>query len=373
MGLFETLVGFVLGILGNYLSTATQPPITNPWQRRLEDHLADQAALREALSARRSLRDELRLACRNLAQNLALSGDLSDQERPIWRLLGDPDVQNDLADWLMLGGIQEGEPVRARLERRMEQALAQGGASIEQIAAFKAQYFDMLDRAIFSVQLLANWRHQLSLDYLRQQVTTLRRLAEQQAGIFLAEDWQAALERYYAAALNAWDIIDLRNLPQDIQSATQNLLLRQLYMPLRIIVEVERERAADEAAFARLEQQRDLRRLREAGRIAFSDDPTARERVPVGARLDAARRLVVLGDPGGGKSTLLRWMATGYLLRLINDPAVAAIPDIETLPQQNWIPVLIRCRDLGEADLCRSFTDFLAQHLRKSELQPEDA
>jgi HEAT repeat protein len=35
--------------------------------------------------------------------------------------------------------------------------------------------------------------------------------------------------------------------------------------------------------------------------------------------------------------------------------------------------VLIRCRDLGEDDLCRSFTDFLTQHLRKTELLPEDA
>ena len=35
--------------------------------------------------------------------------------------------------------------------------------------------------------------------------------------------------------------------------------------------------------------------------------------------------------------------------------------------------MFIRCRDLGEADLCRCFTDFLTQHLRKSELLPEDA
>ena len=52
---------------------------------------------------------------------------------------------------------------------------------------------------------------------------------------------------------------------------------------------------------------------------------------------------------------------------------LAQIPDAGTLPEQNWIPVLIRCRDLGEADLCRSFADFLTQHLRKTELGPEDA
>lgn len=35
--------------------------------------------------------------------------------------------------------------------------------------------------------------------------------------------------------------------------------------------------------------------------------------------------------------------------------------------------MLIRCRDLGEVDLCRSFTDFLTQHLNKTELLPEEA
>ena len=116
-------------------------------------------------------------------------------------------------------------------------------------------------------------------------------------------------------------------------------------------------------------------RLWEAGR------GTAREPAPsdqkkqfsVGERLRVVSRLVVLGDPGGGKTTLMRWMATAYLLRYRGDAAWREIPDAGTLPEQSWIPLLIRCRDLGEADLCRSFTDFLTQHLRKTELAPEDA
>ena len=37
------------------------------------------------------------------------------------------------------------------------------------------------------------------------------------------------------------------------------------------------------------------------------------------------------------------------------------------------VPFVCGCRDLGEADLCRSFTDFLSQHLRKTELLPHEA
>jgi predicted NACHT family NTPase len=62
-----------------------------------------------------------------------------------------------------------------------------------------------------------------------------------------------------------------------------------------------------------LEEQREARRHREAGHL-FADGPDRPDRTesrsPVGERLGASRRLVVLGDPGGGKTTMLRWMAT---------------------------------------------------------------
>jgi len=66
-------------------------------------------------------------------------------------------------------------------------------------------------------------------------------------------------------------------------------------------------------------------------------------------------------------------MATVYLLRFQQDPSYNLLPDTQTLPQKQWIPVLIRCRDLGDADLCRSFVDFLTQHLKKTDLLPEEA
>lgn len=63
----------------------------------------------------------------------------------------------------------------------------------------------------------------------------------------------------------------------------------------------------------------------------------------------------------------------GHRLRYKGDDAFNKIPDTQTLSSQPWIPVIIRCRDLGEADLCRCFTDFLTQHLNKTELLPEEA
>jgi len=123
MPIIEAMVGFAVGILGNYVATATQPPIANPWQRRLDEQLADEQALNKALNSRRSLRAEARRVCSELSQDRALLGNLSDQEREIWRLLSEPHFQEEFADWLIAGGIEEGAAIRERLEGRMEGAL----------------------------------------------------------------------------------------------------------------------------------------------------------------------------------------------------------------------------------------------------------
>ena len=367
----EAILSFIIGLAANGATEAVQ----RGWRRRLDAALEDEKALRKALVSRLPLREEVRAACAELARNRRRL-DIGPQEAPIWSLLGDELFQNDLAEWLMAGSIEEGSVVKARLIQSITKVLSRAGASAESIEFLKTGYFEALDRAIFSNPILTNWRHQLSLDYLREQVAFLRQKAEEAAGIYSPEKQKDALDRYCAIALKAWDIIDLSNLPEgDVDIATQTLLLRQLYMPLRLRVEVTTESSGDEDAFAELEERREVRRLREAGRGALEApaSPDREARSPVGERLGAARRLVVLGDPGGGKTTMMRWMATAYLLRYRDDAAYEQLPDAETLPDRRWIPVLIRCRDLGEADLCRSFPDFLTQHLQKSELLPEEA
>ncbi len=373
MTTLEVVLSFLIGLAANGTTNA----VVAQRQRSLDGVLANQDLLRKALPFGRSLRDEVRTACIELARNRARL-HISQQEEPLWRLMADERFQDDLTEWLKAGAIKEGDAVRERLIQSMEQALANAGrASSEQIEFLKTGYFEALERTVFSNPVLAHWRHQLSLDYLRDQVAELRRQAEEAAGIYSLEKRKAALERYCEKALAAWDIIDLSNLPEgDIHIATQKLLLRQLYMPLRISVEAGGRDDGDDAALTRLEEERETRRRWEAGRLAPHEADSlsrAKERSSVGERLGIARRLVVLGDPGGGKTTMLRWMATAYLLRHQQDSAFSQLPDTETLPDRRWIPVFIRCRDLGEADLCRCFTDFLTQHLRKSELLPEDA
>ncbi|MFN9624239.1 MAG: NACHT domain-containing protein, partial [Cyanobacteriota bacterium] len=173
-----------------------------------------------------------------------------------------------------------------------------------------------------------------------------------------------------------WDIIDLANLPYDQVLATQKLLLRQLYIPLRIRFEAEKTAGNEQDVLKDLEQQSEHLRLRDGGLLeALHSRTTGQldEPVAIGERLESGQRFLVLGDPGSGKTTMLRWLATAYLLRHISDPAIEQLPDAQTLPAEPWIPVLIRCREISEAALLRSFNDVLAMHLAKTGLNPQDA
>jgi formylglycine-generating enzyme required for sulfatase activity len=196
-----------------------------------------------------------------------------------------------------------------------------------------------------------------------------------------ARDSEAEIARvfdlYCQKASTAWDIIDLSQLPEgDVHMATQKLLLRSLYIPLRVRFG-KTDRVSDkDGQLKRFEVDRDLTRRLAAGQIDHldsSDIGAMEAQMSLGERLATSKHLVVLGDPGGGKTTMLRWLATTYLLRHLGDPVADQIPDVETLPAQPWFPVLIRCRDIGAEDLCRSFSDVLTIHLSKTGLRRDEA
>jgi HEAT repeat protein len=185
-----------------------------------------------------------------------------------------------------------------------------------------------------------------------------------------------AEQRYRELALAYSDIIDLANLPEnDRHVATRHIELRRLYVPLRVRVEIA---SGVEARTAHIEAiERKERSLRGpfsdlSGGTALEVADDLRSRVSIGHRLASAKRIVVLGDAGSGKTTLLRWLATAYLLRLREDTELRNLPDVATLPYNDWLPVIVRCRDLDESSLTGSLENLLRYTLRKAELrEPE--
>jgi hypothetical protein len=181
-----------------------------------------------------------------------------------------------------------------------------------------------------------------------------------------------AEQRYRELALESCDIIDLANLPEsDRHIATRKLELRRLYVPLRVRVEVPSGSEIDDARIEALTRARSARFW--STWKSMKSALRSIKRVPVGDRLGKARRLVVLGDPGAGKSTLVRWIATAYLLRLKRAPEWKDLPDVATLPEGDWLPILIRCRDLDAAAIAGNLDDVLRHTFRKSEMTEADA
>jgi predicted phosphodiesterase len=180
-----------------------------------------------------------------------------------------------------------------------------------------------------------------------------------------------AEKRYKKLLLETCDIVNLANLPeQDRHLAHRQLELRRLYVPLRAWVETASGKEDDAKLLETIEHRRTTQRR---GRDAEGDVPRERQRVPVGERLAAARRLIVLGDPGAGKTTLTRWLATTYLLRLASDPDWKAVPDVGTLPDRDWLPIIVRCRDLDPRSVAGALDDILDHTLRKAELGQAEA
>ncbi len=222
----------------------------------------------------------------------------------------------------------------------------------------------------------------------------------------LSRRQEQLLKAYRQAALKLVDIVDLANLPEDErQIAMQRFALRQLYIPLRLIVDAPTRAEIgnlDEQTLMAWEQQREQARLVAAGRVAKNEndgDTSSDQRQSLGELLAdtppstgkkkrsrrkkseptpspqaITKRLVVLGDPGGGKTTLLRWLATAWLLRAERPEDVAALPDVGSLPADERLPILVRCRQLERTGLSScTLPDILLQTLRSMELKLPDS
>jgi HEAT repeat protein len=186
---------------------------------------------------------------------------------------------------------------------------------------------------------------------------------------------KVAVERYRELALESCDIIDLANLPEaDRNIATRQIELRRLYVPLHVEVEPGGDVDSDRSAIEAIEHRRMSSRHAATGwgDVQY-EKARSLNRIDVGSRLGNSRQLIILGDPGAGKTTMLRWIATAYLLRLNQDPDWKGLPGVSSLPNEDWLPVIIRCRDLDVTALTGTLEDILNFTLRKAEMSRREA
>lgn len=364
------LVSVLLGLVTNELSEQ----YNTRRREKLEKALGDRERRARALASFSHLDNEVRRSCLTLHEHRS-GFTIPHDEQPLWELLRIRHFHTALADFLKSGSIPEGEAAREKLIVLLDGALPDGPAKLHRRERLRTQFLGALDRLFIEIPILRDWRIRLSLDYLRSIAEESKRLLEQLAGHFTPAQQDASLAAYRDYSLDAWDIIDLKQFRgAKRKDRLDKKLLRELYTPLRVTIESIAGDPDLTIALEKAEERRDQDRLRDAGHLKDTEeDAPGTERHPIGHRLDRTRCLVVLGDPGAGKTTLLRWLATAQLLPAHDPEAFRQLPDRENLPAGTRLPILIRCRDIGPADLSRCFTTVLHEHLGKTPLQPAQA
>ena len=84
----------------------------------------------------------------------------------------------------------------------------------------------------------------------------------------------------------------------------------------------------------------------------------------MGQALRKSSRIAILGLPGGGKSTLLKRLATAYAF-----PERRSLIDDE-LPHKEWLPLLVRCRQLGP-QVRLTLIEILSEIAVRAEMSPD--
>ena len=82
----------------------------------------------------------------------------------------------------------------------------------------------------------------------------------------------------------------------------------------------------------------------------------------IGEILNEKSKLAILAKPGGGKSTLIKRIATAYAF-----PERRELID-DDLPNKNWFPIFLRCRELGDR-ITESITDIIHNIPNRAEIK----
>jgi len=134
-------------------------------------------------------------------------------------------------------------------------------------------------------------------------------------------------EKYFKYLENELGEIQFEGLPTDKEAGSVKVKLENIFVPLR------------------LSQNQQRRKKNEF-------DIDGKDQEGIGEILKKKSRLAILAKPGGGKSTLIKRIAIAYAFperrKQINDK----------LPDKNWFPIFLRCRELGEK-VTLSITDII--------------
>jgi len=158
-----------------------------------------------------------------------------------------------------------------------------------------------------------------------------------------SKDRERVLQNYFSYLLAQCGEIEMTGLSADADLTTRRYQLERLYVPLNVLVRSQHPDDQLTSPAAELQPPRSSSRPQNAPRP---------KRIPIGAALSLKSRLVLLGDPGSGKSTLVKRVAVAYA-----DPS-RRLSAKDKLPDRPWLPIFLRGRQLRGFRV-RSINDIL--------------
>jgi len=148
--------------------------------------------------------------------------------------------------------------------------------------------------------------------------------------------------------------IELAGLPADQDAGSKRLRLENIFVPLHLV-------RASQSKPEQSQQAEGPTSAAHPDALEFEAASVVDRRRPVGEVIAEHPRLAILGLPGGGKSTLLKRLATAYAF-----PKRRSKVD-DQLPDRDWLPLFIRCRQIVH-QLQPSILDVLRALQKRAEM-----
>jgi hypothetical protein len=181
---------------------------------------------------------------------------------------------------------------------------------------------------------------------------------------------QAAALQHYQRWLNEeCAYVQLDGLPANTDVSPTKLKLERLFIPLKAI-RAKQEGGPDsvDVKISPFIQNEFLKSITEEDveEHFLNDREYLKTPQPISSLLVPGVRLALLAPPGGGKSTLLKRLATEYGF------ADQLVKFADEMPAQDWLPLIIRCRDLQD-QAKEPFIDLLEKLPKRLSMLPEQA
>lgn len=147
---------------------------------------------------------------------------------------------------------------------------------------------------------------------------------------------QIAQNAYFEYLQNELGEIQFEGMPTDKEAGAIKVNLENIFVPLEFQYDEKSIDSFDESSFTE-------------------------QRTCIDGVLSRTPRAAILAKPGGGKSTLMRRIALAYAYPMRRKEVDDRLPD------ENWFPIYIRCRDLGD-DVTKSILEIMEKIVYRAEI-----